>query len=112
MAVWDRYILDGKVSRLEPDLERWTLWFETSDRRVALDKVGEIVVSTVFLGIDHGFGGPPLLFETAAFLEGEDIELERYGTWDEAVAGHARMLSEMKKRNAAAEKMSLDWMEK
>jgi hypothetical protein len=49
---------------------------------------GDIRVSTVFLGIDHGFGGKPLLFETMVFggrLNGYQC---RYGTYDEAVEGH------------------------
>lgn len=62
---------------------------------VAFDRVGRFSISTVFLGIDHSFGhsGPPLVFETAAFTQDEDVEVEdRYSTWDEAVAGHERTM--------------------
>lgn len=49
-------------------------------------------VSTVFLGLDHGYrpGDPPIVFETMVFGGPFDQDQERYATWDEAVAGHAR----------------------
>jgi len=51
--------------------------------------------STVFLGLDHNFGqGPLQVFETMLFTDGDDDEsLWRYATWDEAVAGHARVVA-------------------
>ena len=53
---------------------------------------GEIVVSTVFLGLDHGWGdGPPVLFETLVFPDTK--RMDRYCTWDEAVAGHERIVA-------------------
>ena len=59
---------------------------------MALDQVGNKFVSTVFLGLDHsfGFGGPPPLFETAIFDRDDraNIDMWRYSTWDEAMAGH------------------------
>jgi hypothetical protein len=46
-------------------------------------------ISTVWMGLDHAFGqGAPLIFETMAFHEGEDLECDRYATEAEAVAGH------------------------
>ena len=55
-------------------------------------KSGEdIRVSTVFLGLDHGFGAEePVLFETMIFGGEYDEYCERYCTWDEAVEGHAK----------------------
>lgn len=52
-------------------------------------------VSTVWLGIDHSFGGdgPPLIFETIVFGDGaEDLSGNRYATWNEAVAGHHELV--------------------
>ena len=47
------------------------------------------VVSTVFLGLDHSFGGgPPLLFETMIFDGGEEEHCVRYSTWQQAEEGH------------------------
>ena len=70
----------------------WAEWIEEADRRVADSTVGNVRVSTVFLGIDHSFdpGDPPLLFETLIFGGQHDGEMWRYETWDEAEAGHAR----------------------
>lgn len=66
-------------------------WFEANDRQVAFDEIGGVRLSTVFLGLDHNFcpEGPPLLFETMTFGGGWEV-CERYATWDEAEAGHAR----------------------
>lgn len=70
----------------------WGEWFETTNlRQVGLTKVGDRVISTVFLGIDYRhFGdGPPLLFETMVKSgeEGWGDEV-RYSSWDDAEAGH------------------------
>jgi hypothetical protein len=53
-------------------------------------------VSTVFLGIDHGFGeGPPLIFETMVFASERHLDerdCQRYSTESEAVTGHHEMV--------------------
>ena len=36
----------------------------TQDRTVAKDTIKDILISTVFLGINHGYNGEVLLFET------------------------------------------------
>jgi hypothetical protein len=64
---------------------------------------GEIWVSTVFLGLDHGWdGGPPVLFESMAFAKDGvgDIDYaekfaERYCTWEEAVKGHQNIVDKL-----------------
>ena len=95
------WILEGHAIK-ETDLMTWAEWFEHADRRVALDKVGTVRVSTVFLGIDHNFGlgGPPLLFETMVFPHKGWTEsaVDRYATWAEAEAGHAAMLKHMQEQ--------------
>lgn len=90
-----KYILDadGNAAR-ERDIQRWGEWFETHDRRLAQDRVGDVNVSTVFLGLDHSFGdGPPLLWETMIFGGEHDQYQERYSTKAEALAGHAKALA-------------------
>lgn len=63
-------------------------------RRIGLDEVNGMEVSTVWLGLDHRYGrsGPPLIFETMIFPVGsrEDLYCERYATEAEAVGGHRR----------------------
>lgn len=69
----------------------WGPWYEDNitKRHVAKSKIGDDVeVSTVFLGLNHGFGGPEKWFETMIFGGKLDGYQRRYETWDEAVAGH------------------------
>jgi len=87
------FVLDGHEPKPEHDLIVWATWFETADRSVAWTAQDDIVISTVFLGLDHRFGdGPPQLFETMVFGGLEDRELDRYATWDEAIEGHRAMV--------------------
>lgn len=88
-----RYILKDKTPVLVEDLLEWAREFETMDRRVAKDMIGDVTVSTVFLGLDHSFGrGKPLLFETMVFGGELDGEQDRYHTWEEAEKGHKNMV--------------------
>lgn len=88
----------------------WADWLVSSTeegradkRRVAKTSLNGHCISTVFLGIDHGFLTGPLWFETMVFPEGEkpivpelggklreylsEIQL-RYATYAEAEKGH------------------------
>jgi hypothetical protein len=92
------------VDGVEPTLVWARLHADTAYRRVALDELPDgSVLSTVWLGLDHGFGGPPLIFETMRFspaspdrLEfpdpfgepGETIDQLRYPTEEDALASH------------------------
>ncbi len=85
------YILDeNKNVVLAKDVHEWGAFFEKRDRIVKQEKVGEVRISTVFLGIDHGFldDGAPLVFETMVFGGEHDDLTERYHTWAEAEEGH------------------------
>jgi len=56
---------------------------------VALDNIGDIKISTVFLGINHQCDdGPPILFETMVFGNDQYDYQQRYSTWEEAQVGH------------------------
>lgn len=90
----DKWILDGKTPVPCNDLMEWAKSMESANRIVAKDTVGDVRVSTVFLGLDHSFGGPsPLLFETMIFGGPHDGYQERYTFWDDAEAGHAKALA-------------------
>ena len=69
-------------------------------RRVAYDQTPQgFAVSTVFLALDHGFGGRGMFFETM-IVDGSGPLVgyqERYATWDQAVAGHARALARVRR---------------
>ena len=94
----DRYILEGKEAKPCEDLIEWAKWFENADRKVALDIIGNIRISTIFLALDHSFGedGKPVLFETMVFTGDESGDMDRYFTWDEAVIGHKKMVEKVK----------------
>lgn len=91
----DHYILNDDHTVRKAELMEWARAFEDmSKRRVALDKVGGASISTVFLGLDHSFGGgPPLIFETLIQGGEHDQDMWRYSTWDEAVEGHKKAVS-------------------
>ena len=74
-------------------------WVETADRVVSHNRVADVEVSTVFLGIDHQFfPGPPLLFETMVFGGDLDQTCRRCSTWVEAEEQHEAILSEVLNR--------------
>jgi hypothetical protein len=98
------YILDGHKPVVVNDVVVWGRWMQTADRHVALDTVGDVRVSTVFLGLDHRFGpGSPVLFETMVFGGPLDQEQNRYATWDEALAGHHALLKRVTARQVIRE---------
>ena len=78
--------------------KEWGAMLERQDKR----RVAETTlpdgkwVSTVWLGLDHNFGGgPPLIFETKVFpssTDFTDLDQERYATEAEAMAGHQVMV--------------------
>lgn len=69
----------------------WGRFMQNVKRHVRDTRKGGIRVSTVFLGLDHGFGGRRLLWETCVFGGEMDGEMERYETRAQAVAGHSVM---------------------
>lgn len=97
--------LDGHHVVECEDVLEWAMWFETAERHVADETVEGYRVSTVFLGLDHGFRhrGTPVVFETMIFSpEGDAEGMDRYATWDEAEAGHARMRERLREELEAA----------
>jgi hypothetical protein len=79
------------------DLMTWAAVFENAERHVGNDHLGDMHISTVWLGLDHSFGdGPPLIFETMVFGGPHDEYTERYSTEEEAKEGHARVVAALK----------------
>lgn len=90
----DFYDRNGKKIKLE----RWmALYAKDENKVVKQERVGDKIVSTVWLGVDHNFSdeGSPLIFETMIFpiLETGPVPVpefvRRYAFEDEAVEGHA-----------------------
>jgi hypothetical protein len=85
------YILDERGEPVAAGPMTWARWYETADRRVAFDDLGERgQVSTVFLGVDHAFRDDrPVLWESMVFGGPHDQQQFRYHSRAEALAGHA-----------------------
>ena len=80
-------------------LERWAQLIETDGyMRLAETHVGDIRVSTIWVGIDHGLEHPNA-FETMTF---PDQNCWRYHTEHEALAGHDRVVA-LLRREAVGE---------
>lgn len=82
------YILEGTTPKPVSFLT-WVQWFNPANRRVKHDTFGEILVSTVFFGINH------ILFETMILGGDYDGERQRYSTYAEAEIGHAIMCAKV-----------------
>lgn len=94
----DHYILSVAGDPVpESDVMKWAQWFEKAgaERQVARTTLGgDVVVSTVFLGLDHSFGrGDPQLFETMIFGGALDQTQDRYATRQAAINGHAHYVA-------------------
>jgi hypothetical protein len=70
----------------------WAAWFAQSHEARVVVKTelpSGTTVSTVFLGIDHGFhGGDPVLWETMMFGGAYDLACDRYRSRKDAIVGH------------------------
>lgn len=73
----------------------WSKLRENGGFIVEKTKVGDTEVSTVWLGLDHGYGEghEPVIFETMIFGGQFAGECDRYCTEDEAKAGHAKWVA-------------------
>ncbi len=79
--------------------DAWRDRLGTNYARVARTEVPvDLVVSTSWVGMDHGKGGdaPPLMYETAVLdAFGGDVHHEYYGSEADALAGHERWVRRM-----------------
>ena len=76
------------------ELMGWCALIELGDYKIVRqESVGDYWISTVWLCINHNYGsGPPHIFETMVFGEGNEKYCERYATEAEALAGHLRIV--------------------
>ena len=108
------YILDENKMAVPTDLKSSAKFTDNpSNKRVALDVfhrqkknsvgLGETRISTVFLGIDQGFGDntEPILFETMVFAYDDDgdHDMERCSTWEQAQEMHKGFVDKYKEAN-------------
>lgn len=103
------YILDENKNPIPVTIHEWAIFFKNFEARIVKQEdIGDMQVSTVFLGIDHGFGlnKRPILFETMIFGGELDQEEWRYCTWDEAIKGHdeaVRLVKESQNKDVSDE---------
>lgn len=83
------------------DSQRWAQLFEDENyRRIAYNEIGNVTVSTVWLGLDHEYQNlfgeqrPPQIFETMSFGLGHDVHI-RYAIEKLARAGHADIVAKI-----------------
>lgn len=83
-----------------PSSSRWYLMKTGLGFSVARTDVGNRRISTVFLGIDHNYGGQggPLLWETMVFPGA--THCERYESYEEAISGHETTCKEVSNEKA------------
>lgn len=98
----DYFILDENHQPIPATLQQWGVFMNKADRVVEQTYIGDIFISTVFLGIDHGTAwldgrGPALTFETMIFRNDHGEDCWRYSTWDDAKIGHAAVVRRVKK---------------
>lgn len=112
------FVLKGHRPVRTLDPIRWGMFLESPARIVGQARVKGLLISTVFIGLGHPFGGRSQLFETAVFESHPParrprpakerrgrrafackspriMELVRYNTWKEAEKGHARMVAKL-----------------
>jgi hypothetical protein len=81
------------------DVFEWTrLHDDLAYVHVRATAIGEIEVSTVWLGIDHNWTGhgPPIIFESMVFGGPLDGCAWRYATLAEAEAGHDEVVAQVR----------------
>lgn len=98
------YVLDENHEPVPATMMAWARFFEDRDKcRVARDEIDGVVISTVFLGLNHQWiDGPPLIFETMIFGGQHDDWMQRTSTWAEAEETHAFAVAMVKQGNPHA----------
>jgi hypothetical protein len=88
------YFLDQDNKAVPASIWEWS--FDKA-KRIVGDTILEsgVRISTIFMGIDHAGEGSPQLFETEIQDGERHGELWRYATWEEAEAGHQRLVREL-----------------
>lgn len=90
----DKYRRDGTLyPEGDAGLLEWAADLEKGCKVARSRTIYGEKLSTVWLGLDHNFGGegPPLIFETMLFMKSNKNDLQwRYSTEEEAKEGHRR----------------------
>jgi hypothetical protein len=90
------YILDDENKPVRSTIDDCSKWLQENPERKAVkqEHVGDIYVSTVFLGLDHSWDeGKPVLWETMIFGGEHDQYMDRYSSVEDALEGHQTALN-------------------
>ena len=92
----NHYILNKHEPVLVKNPLVWDAWFRTANRQIDKDKMGDIEITTIFLGVDDSAeSSPPLLFKTEVFGGELNGKTNLWSTWNQAEAGHRAMLMQV-----------------
>lgn len=90
----------------EIKLWEWVFKTEFMKKHVAKDTIDGRFISTVWLGLNHGWDGAILIFETMIFFTAETEEgfpnedyQDRYSTYEAALEGHKKACEWVKNGN-------------
>lgn len=90
-AMFGMYILRKRKPQPCGNVRDWYTWMAVGRRQVARTRISaDVIVSTVFLGVDHNWTGKggPVLFETMVFGGKMDMYQARARSWKDAVRCH------------------------
>lgn len=100
MSKW--YILDENNKPVKAtSIMEAADWMENNPERKAVkqENIGDIFISTVFLGLDHAWNSDvPVLWETMIFGGEHDQYQERYTSHEDALEGHELALTLITKK--------------
>lgn len=93
MSKW--YKLDENNKPVLTELfDEYIDWERNNSRTIAREVIGDVIVSTVFLGLDHRYSGEtPVLWETMIFNGEHDQYQERYTSHEDALEGHQNAIN-------------------
>lgn len=97
------YILDEDNKPVKSTIIQYSEWIEANRERKAVkqEHIGDIRISTVFLGLDHAWPKDdvkPLLWETMIFGGEHDQYMDRYTSYEDALEGHQNALNLVNKQ--------------
>jgi hypothetical protein len=95
------YILDENNKPIRSTIVDCGEWLNKNPERKAVkqERIGDIFISTVFLGLDHALNSNiPVLWETMIFGGEHDQYQERYTSYEDALEGHQTALNLVNKQ--------------
>jgi hypothetical protein len=110
------YILkDRRPVRVE-SVSEWSRQLKSVNRRIAWTDVGEAIIATSFICVDHHPKEPPLLFQTGICFNPGPVAVwdhqTLYATWEEAVEGHERAVAWVRSVTAIGRDVTKAMLEK